>query len=216
MGGQDPYSNSKGCAELVTSAFRRSFFAGAGAARVATARAGNVIGGGDWAVDRIVPDAMRAFIAGQPLRVRNPAAVRPWQHVLDPVLAYIELAEVLANKGGEAFAEGWNFGPAAASEVPVRQIVEWLARLWGDRARWEHDGGEHPHEAAYLKLDCTKAAARLGWHPAIDLDRALGMTVEWYRALEAGEDMRAVTLGQLDSVLRLLGAQKPDATAAAQ
>jgi CDP-glucose 4,6-dehydratase len=216
MGGHDPYSNSKGCAELVTSAYRRSFFHGDESARVATARAGNVIGGGDWAVDRIVPDAMRAFAAGRPLRVRNPAAVRPWQHVLDPVLAYIGLAEMLASAGGEGFAEGWNFGPAAASEVPVRRIVEGLAQAWGDGARWEHDGGEHPHEAAYLKLDCTKAAAQLGWRPVIGLDDALRMTVEWYRALEAGKDMRSATLDQIDSVLGRLGAEKAGATAAAQ
>jgi CDP-glucose 4,6-dehydratase len=215
MGGHDPYSSSKGCAELVTSAFRRSFFTGAAAARVATARAGNVIGGGDWAVDRIVPDAIRAFAQGTALRVRNPGAVRPWQHVLDPVIAYLLLAERLSGEGGEGYGEGWNFGPAAASEVPVRRIVEGLAGRWGNGAQWEHDGGEHPHEAAYLRLDCTKATSRLGWHPAIDLDRALELTVEWYRALEAGADMREVTLGQIGAVLDGTGAHAPAAPAPA-
>jgi CDP-glucose 4,6-dehydratase len=211
MGGHDPYSSSKGCAELVTWAFRRSFFTGAAAAKVATARAGNVIGGGDWAADRIVPDAIRAFGRSEVLRVRNPGAVRPWQHVLDPVIAYLLLAERLAGEGGEAYAEGWNFGPAAASEVPVRRIVDGLTGLWGDGARWEHDGGEHPHEAAYLKLDCTKAASRIGWRPAIDLGRALRLTVAWYRALEGGADMREVTLGQIGAVLEGSDALEPAA-----
>jgi CDP-glucose 4,6-dehydratase len=202
LGGHDPYSNSKACAELVTDAYRSSFFAPAGTCQVATARAGNVIGGGDWARDRLVPDAMRAFMAQTPLRIRNPAAVRPWQHVLDPVLGYLRLAQRLV-EDGRTYAEGWNFGPAAASEVPVSHIVETLVRLWGEGARWERDAGEHPHEAAYLKLDCSKAAARLGWRPLIELEAALDLTVEWYRALAAGADMRALTLGQMQRVLGL-------------
>lgn len=201
MGGHDPYSNSKGCAELVTSAFQRSFFHEATTANVASGRAGNVIGGGDWAIDRIVPDAIRAFMAGSPLRVRKPGAIRPWQHVLDPILAYLLLAERLAGPSGEAYVGGWNFGPAAESEVPVRHVVEGLSRLWGDGARWEHDDGEHPHEAAYLKLNCAKAQADLGWRPVIDLEGALRLTVEWYRALEAGADMRAITLEQIGQVV---------------
>lgn len=200
LGGHDPYSNSKGCAELVTSSYRSSFFGGARAPHVASARAGNVIGGGDWAEDRLVPDAVRAFSAGQPLRIRSPRAVRPWQHVLDPVLAYLLLAERLV-KDGEKFAEAWNFGPAPASEVPVERIVTGLIQQWGDGARWEQDGGEHPHEAAYLKLDCAKASAQLGWQPLIGLDRALELTVAWYISQQKGTDMRSVSLSQIRSVL---------------
>jgi CDP-glucose 4,6-dehydratase len=149
-----------------------------------------------------VPDAMRAFMATTPLRIRNPAAVRPWQHVLDPVVAYLLLAQRLAEHS-RSFAEAWNFGPSAASEVPVSRIVETLVARWGDGARWEQDVGEHPHEAAYLKLDCAKAASRLGWRPLIELDQALELTVDWYRGLAAGADMRALTLAQMRRVLRL-------------
>lgn len=204
LGGHDPYSNSKGCAELVTDAYRRSFFHTPGATRVASARAGNVIGGGDWSRDRLVPDAARAFLAGQPLRIRNPDAIRPWQHALDPVAAYLMLAERLA-KAGSAFAGGWNFGPSAASEVPVRRIVEGLVSRWGGGARWEQDGGEHPHEAAYLKLDCTKAHLHLGWRPLLDLDAALSLTVEWFRAFQDGADLRALTLAQARRALEGAG-----------
>ncbi len=202
LGGHDPYSNSKACTELVTDAYRSSFFGPTASCQVASARAGNVIGGGDWARDRLVPDAMRAFMANAPLRIRNPAAVRPWQHVLDPVVAYLLLAQRLAEHG-RPFAESWKLGPSAASEVPVSRIVETLVARWGDGARWEQDAGEHPHEAAYLKLDCAKAAARLGWRPLIDLDDALELTVEWYRGLAAGADMRALTLAQMRRVLGL-------------
>jgi CDP-glucose 4,6-dehydratase len=200
LGGHDPYSNSKACTELVTEAYRSSFFGPQSTCQVASVRAGNVIGGGDWARDRLVPDAMRAFMAKIPLRIRNPAAVRPWQHVLDPVVAYLLLAQRLFEHG-RPFAESFNFGPSAASEVPVSRIVETLVRLWGDGARWEQDAGEHPHEAAYLKLDCAKAAAHLGWRPLIGLDEALELTVEWYRGLAAGADMRDVTLAQMRRVL---------------
>jgi CDP-glucose 4,6-dehydratase len=199
LGGHDPYSNSKACAELVADTYRSSFFGAGATCQVATARAGNVIGGGDWARDRLVPDAMRAFMAGAPLRIRNPNAVRPWQHVLDPVVAYLGLAQRLVEHG-RPFAESWNFGPAVGSEVPVSRIVEILVARWGDGARWEQDVGEHPHEDAYLKLDCAKAAARLGWRPLIDLDQALELSVEWYRGLAAGTDMRALTLAQIGQV----------------
>jgi CDP-glucose 4,6-dehydratase len=210
LGGRDPYSNSKGCAELVTSAYRRSFFTPPGAARVASVRAGNVIGGGDFARDRLVPDAMRAFMRDEPLRIRNPGAVRPWQHVIDPVLAYLTLAERLV-LDGEAFAEEWNFGPAAESEVPVATVVESFIRAWGGGARWERDGCEHPHEAAYLRLDCSKASQRLGWRPLTDLDAAVRLTAEWYRALSEGADMRAVTLSQIE---RTIGARRAASDAA--
>lgn len=199
LGGHDPYSNSKACTELVTDAYRRSFFHADGAALIASGRAGNVIGGGDWSPDRLVPDAIRAFMAGEPLRIRNPRAVRPWQHVLDPVLAYLQLCERLVT-GGRPFAQGWNFGPPAAGEVPVETIVDGLVRRWGDDARWEKDAGEHPHEAAYLKLDCSKAMNHLGWRPLIPLEQALDLTVEWYRAYDKGANMREMTLEQIKRV----------------
>ena len=199
LGGHDPYSNSKACAELVVDAYRRSFFP-PGGCKVATARAGNVIGGGDWAKDRLVPDAMRAFMAGTPVRIRNPGAVRPWQHVLDPVAAYLVLAQGLLLDGNDFGAE-WNFGPSATSDVPVGKVIEALVEHWGAKAGWEIDPGEHPHEAAYLKLDCSKAASRLGWRPAIGLDDALRLTVEWYRAYQAGAEMRGITLSQIQQFL---------------
>jgi CDP-glucose 4,6-dehydratase len=200
MGGYDPYSNSKGCAELVTSAYRQSFFADKARPRVASGRAGNVIGGGDWARDRLVPDAMRAFIESRPVHIRNPNAVRPWQHVLDPVCAYLVLAEHLTTFNSKA-DEGWNFGPAAANGVPVRVVADGLVQRWGGSARWEQDGDDHPHEASFLSLDCTKAHARLGWQPLFDLDQALDLTVDWYKAFAAGQDMRAVTQEQIKKSL---------------
>ena len=204
LGGHDPYSSSKACAELVTDAYRRSFLSSPGAPRIASARAGNVIGGGDWAEDRIVPDAIRAFMRGTPLKVRNPAATRPWQHVLDPLLGYLTLAEHLLD-GGSGTAEAFNFGPSPTHDVPVAAIVDRLAALWGDGARWEQDPGSHPHEAVTLTLDSSKAAARLGWRPAIDLNRALDMTVAWYKDSRDGGDMRQRTIGQIDSVLARSG-----------
>lgn len=200
LGGHDPYSNSKGCAELVTAAYRSSFFRSDTAARIASGRAGNVIGGGDWARDRLVPDAIRAFMAGEALRIRNPHAIRPWQHVLDPVIGYLLLAERLATGPGNV-EEGWNFGPSTASEVPVETIVNTLVRLWGEGACWEKDGRDQPHEASYLKLDCSKAQLRLGWRPLLDLDNVLRLTTEWYRAYQRGGDMRRVTLSQIAEVL---------------
>jgi CDP-glucose 4,6-dehydratase len=199
LGGDDPYSNSKACAELVTHSYRHSFFKSPGAPRVATARAGNVFGGGDFARDRLVPDAMQAFMAGDALRIRNPGSVRPWQHALDPVLGYLTLAERLA--GDERFVGGWNFGPDAASEVPVGTVVEQLIALWGDGARWTSDAGPHPHEAAYLRLDCAKARSELGWTPLFDLSHGLRLTVDWYKALREGRDLRKFSLDQLDQVL---------------
>jgi CDP-glucose 4,6-dehydratase len=200
LGGHDPYSSSKACAEIVTEAYRRSFFHARGSAHVASVRAGNVIGGGDWARDRLVPDAMSAFAARQPLQIRNPTAVRPWQHVLDPVLGYLRLAERLVRQGGR-FCGAWNFGPAPGSEVPVSTIADHLVGLWQDGAQWRHEVGDHPHEAAYLKLDCTKAASELQWRPLLGLDEALRATVEWYRALQDGMNMRKVTLAQIEQVL---------------
>lgn len=200
LGGHDPYSNSKGCAELVTDSYRKSFFPARGLSHVASVRAGNVIGGGDWARDRLIPDAIRAFRANSVLRIRNPDAVRPWQHVLDPISGYLRLAQSLLEHGAQ-FAEAWNFGPAADSEVPVSTVASRLARLWGNSASWEIDVDRHAHEAAYLKLDCSKAASRLHWHPAINFDQTLQLTVDWYRSFWNEKDMHAVTMAQIEDFL---------------
>lgn len=198
LGGRDPYSNSKACAELVTQAFRDSFFSEGQARRVAvaSARAGNVIGGGDWAVDRLLPDFVRAIAEARPVRIRRPGAVRPWQHVLDPLSGYLRLAERLLGDG-ERWAEGWNFGPDDADAKDVKWVIERFSRLWGEGARWEVDGGDHPHEANTLRLDISKARQRLGWRPTWDIERALERTVAWYRACARGADPRAVTLEQI-------------------
>jgi CDP-glucose 4,6-dehydratase len=196
MGGHDPYSSSKGAAELVTSAYRRSFFSDSDGPRLASARAGNVIGGGDWGEDRLVPDVMRAALAGEEVRIRNPNSIRPWQHVVNPLSGYLALAEAIWNSPERA--EGWNFGPADEEARPVGWLIERLAEIWPERIRWTVDDGPHPHEAHYLKLDSSLARARLGWRPPVPLDTALAETAAWYRELEAGADMRALTLAQLE------------------
>ncbi|MGA2320199.1 MAG: CDP-glucose 4,6-dehydratase [Solirubrobacteraceae bacterium] len=197
MGGHDPYSSSKGASELVTSAFRRSFFSVPEGPRLASARAGNVIGGGDWGEDRLVPDLMRAALAGERVQVRNPNSIRPWQHVLNPLSGYLLLAQALWQE--PAHACGWNFGPPEQDARPVGWIVERVAALWTEELRWERAGGRHPHEARYLKLDSSRARTRLGWRPLLGLDAALEATVGWYRQLKGGADMRAVTLGQIET-----------------
>ncbi len=197
MGGFDPYSSSKGCSELVTDAFRRSFFAGADGPRLASARAGNVIGGGDWGTDRLVPDIMRAALAGEQVRMRNPSSIRPWQHVLNPLSGYLVLTQALWD--APELAEGWNFGPGDEDARTVGWIVQRIAALWPDELRWVQDDGPHPHEARYLKLDSSKARARLGWRPGLALEATLASIVDWYRELRAGADMRAVTLGQIET-----------------
>jgi CDP-glucose 4,6-dehydratase len=198
MGGHDPYSSSKGCAELVVDAYRRSYFSEPDApTRVASGRAGNVIGGGDWGEDRLIPDIMRSALADAPIPIRSPQAVRPWQHVLNPLAGYLRLAEALS--GGPSKAGGWNFGPAPDDVRPVRWIVERLSELWPQPLRWEVDPGPHPHEAEFLALDSTKAREELGWLPPWDLEQALARIVAWYRELQAGSDMRAVTLSQIES-----------------
>lgn len=195
MGGHDPYSNSKGCSELVTSAMRRSYFTGGGTF-VASTRAGNVIGGGDWADDRLLPDAMQAFIGGRTLEVRSPTAVRPWQHVLEPLRGYLLLAEALAHDGA-AYADGWNFGPEEADCRPVREVVDLATRHWPGARVVYHLPQDAPHEAHFLRLDCTKAHELLPWQPRWRLAEAVSRTVDWFRACAAGRDMRAVTLDQL-------------------
>lgn len=200
MGGRDPYSSSKGCAELVTSAWRHSYFdvdryPEHGVA-LASARAGNVIGGGDWAEDRLIPDLLRAFEKGQPAIIRHPAAVRPWQHVLEPLAGYLYLAEKLVEEGA-AFAEAWNFGPRDDAVVPVRHVADCLARVWGAGARWEHAPGEHPHEANVLLLESSKARQRLDWQPRWSLDDALERTAFWHRTCREGADCRETSLMQI-------------------
>ena len=202
MGGYDPYSNSKGCAELVTAGYRSSFFNAAqyvehGVA-LGSGRAGNVIGGGDWAEDRLIPDMLRAIGRGEAVKIRHPAAIRPWQHVLEPLSGYLLLAEKLHDEG-PAHAEGWNFGPHDTDAKPVSWIIDRIAAEWGGGAAWVLDGNTHPHEATYLKLDCSKARGRLGWRPRWDLSQTLGHIVAWHKACDAGADMRAVTLAQIDS-----------------
>ena len=202
MGGYDPYSNSKGCAELVTSAYTNSFFNPADYARhkvaVASGRAGNVIGGGDWAKDRLVPDMIRAIVAGQPVRIRNPNATRPWQHVLEPVGAYLLLAQRLFEEGPK-FAGGWNFGPVEEDARNVQDVVAQITRQWGSEARWEADGGNHPHEAHFLKLDCARAHALLDWHPVLRVEQAIAWATDWYKAWRGGKDMRALSLQQIST-----------------
>jgi CDP-glucose 4,6-dehydratase len=195
MGGHDPYSSSKGCSELVTSAYRRSFLQGQDIV-VASARAGNVIGGGDWAADRLVPDILRAFEQNQPVIIRNPHATRPWQHVLEPLSGYLSLTEHLYTDG-QAFAEGWNFGPDNDDARPVQWIVEHMANSWGNGASWQLDGGAHPHEANYLKLDISKAKARLGWQPSWPLATALPHITSWHQAWLANDDMKKLCLAQI-------------------
>lgn len=198
MGGHDPYSSSKGAAELVTAAYSRSFFQpGAGLGSVASARAGNVIGGGDWAPHRLAVDMMRGLMAGEPIGIRQPGAVRPWQHVLEPLSGYLLIARRLV-EGGEQAWEGWNFGPDDASAQPVLRVATRLCEIWGrpDAVR-VLENPPQSHEAGLLKLDSTKARVRLGWRPTWGLEETLSRTVDWYKAFQAGQDMGAVTIGQI-------------------
>ncbi len=206
MGGKDPYSNSKGCAELVTAAYRDSFFNVENYSKhgvaVASARAGNVIGGGDWAQDRLIPDILKAISRGERVKIRNPHAIRPWQHVLEPLAGYMCLIEKLYDDA-PAYSEGWNFGPDDSNAKDVRSIVESLTGLWGEGAGWDIDKGEHVHEANYLKLDCSKARSLLGFMPKLELFDALEWIVAWSKAYEGGEDMYAFTASQIEKYEKL-------------
>jgi len=192
LGGHDPYSSSKACAEIVTAAYRRSFFTGdSPGTGVASARAGNVIGGGDWAPDRLMPDLVAAFAAGLPASIRNPLATRPWQHVLEPLGGYLLLAERL-HGGDRRAARAWNFGPSPAGLKPVGWIADEAARCWGGSASWQIDSASHPHEARSLQLDVSKARAELGWEPALSLAESVEWTVQWHRSLKAGSSAGAL------------------------
>lgn len=198
LGGREPYGASKACCEIVTEAYRSSY--GRTDLGVATVRAGNIVGGGDWSMDRLVPDAMRAFSTGAPLIVRNPAAVRPWQHVLEPVLGYMLLAERLM-AGDKAFETAWNFGPPQGDARTVGDIVDALIRLWGGDARWEPANDAQPYEARLLTVDNSLAVGRLKWRPRWTLDTALERTVEWYRAFYGGQPMADITARQIEDFL---------------
>ena len=200
LGGYDPYSSSKACAELVTAAYRSSFFPVARLAHhgvaVATARAGNVIGGGDWSEDRLIPDLIRGFESGQPVRIRRPDSIRPWQHVLEPLHGYILLAEQLI-AGKARCASAYNFGPDDQDAWTVDRIVTKLVGLWGDGASWVRDPDPGVHEAGFLRLDSSKARSELNWIPRLSIEVALDWTANWYRALSRGDDMHDFTLGQI-------------------
>jgi CDP-glucose 4,6-dehydratase len=203
LGGHDPYSSSKGCSELVTSAFRHSYFMSEQSPRLASARAGNVIGGGDWSESRLVPDVMRAALAGRRIRVRNPNSVRPWQHVLNPLSGYLALVQALWRNG--QLARSWNFGPTEDDAQPVHVIVERICALWLRPLSWEVNPADpsYPREANQLKLDSSYARSHLGWRPRWPLPEGLEAVVAWYAALDAGEDMQSFTVGQIDSFCAL-------------
>lgn len=200
LGGYDPYSNSKACSELVTAAYRSSFFNlkdyASHHVAIASARSGNVIGGGDWATDRLIPDCIRALLQEERIMIRNPHSIRPWQHVLEPLSGYMELAQKLYEDGVN-YAEGWNFGPNNIDAKPVGWIVEKLCSKWGGKAAYSIDTGCHPHEAHYLKLDCSKAKTKLNWYPRWSIEQALDKVIEWSLAYQAKADLRALCVEQI-------------------
>ena len=212
LGGYDPYSSSKACSELVTQAYRSSFFNQkeyhVHGVALASARAGNVIGGGDWAEERLIPDCIRALLRGEAVRVRNPGAIRPWQHVLEPLSGYLMLAERLY-RDGLSYAESWNFGSGDADARTVEWIVQRICSQWDRGARYEIDAGHHPHEAHYLKLDCSKAQARLGWQPRWELDMALSRIIDWTMVYRDGGDVRGECLRQIEAFERAGKEQGP-------
>ena len=206
MGGHDPYSSSKGCAELLIASFRDSFFPSHDFEKhktgIASVRAGNVIGGGDWAEDRLIPDIFRAIKNRTTVRVRNPNAIRPWQHVLEPLSGYLMLAEKLY-KNGDKYAEAWNFGPKEEDTKTVEWIINRISKQLGEETRWAYDDGDHPHEANYLKLDCSKAHNILLWKPKWSLDQALIKIIEWYRDELTGKNVKEKTLSQINEYMKL-------------
>ncbi|MES2412918.1 MAG: CDP-glucose 4,6-dehydratase [Pseudomonadota bacterium] len=206
LGGHDPYSSSKACAEMACAAYRSSFFNISRKLGIATARAGNVIGGGDSSQDRLVPDLLTAFSQGISTGIRNPDAIRPWQHVLEPLAGYLGLVERLVGSPAE-FSEAWNFGPSDEDTQPVRWVADQLGNLYGNEARWHAEGASEsrPHEAGILRLDCSKTRTRLSWRPQWTLDTALDKIVQWQHAFEAGEDMRQVTSRQIDEYCNARG-----------
>ena len=199
MGGFDPYSSSKGCAELVSSAYRQSYFSKS-ANHLASARAGNVIGGGDWSEDRLIPDAIKAFESGNTLMIRNPLATRPWQHVLEPLSGYLILAQSLF-QDGEKFSSAWNFGPKDTDNRSVQEVISTLCQQWGPDAKWQQDSSSQPHEAGLLKLDCSKASKQLRWEPKWNLETAIEKIIQWHKAHLAKENMQALTLKQIDQYI---------------
>ena len=205
LGGHDPYSSSKGAAELLISSYRNSYFPqdkySEHKTAIASARAGNVIGGGDWAEDRLIPDIIKAFKNNETVIIRNPKSTRPWQHVLEPLSGYLKLAEQL-EKNGDQYAEAWNFGPAEIDARPVQWIVEKMAKLWGENANWINDKSEHPHEANYLKLDCSKAHMKLNWYPRWDLSETLLRIVEWHKLKDAHNNYRKLCLTQINDYMK--------------
>ena len=201
LGGRDPYSASKACSEIITESYRRSFFTEAGIA-LASARAGNVIGGGDWATDRLIPDTIKAFTEKRQVEVRYPDAVRPWQYVLEPLSGYLKLAERLCTNP-KGFDTAWNFGPDTKDTKEVLWIVKRMAELWGNEAGWELSQERHPHEAHYLTLDTSKAKKELKWSPSTDLEFAIGEIIEWHRSFCKHENMRLKCLEQIDRFERL-------------
>lgn len=206
MGGYDPYSSSKGCAELVTTAYRNSYFSNLDSRThtpvVASARAGNVIGGGDWALDRLVPDVVSACMENRTILVRRPDAIRPWQHVLEPLFGYLELAEKL-HIHGQDYAEAWNFGPGDNGAKSVSWLVDRMVTLWGNGAHWKEDRQVHPHETSTLRLDCTKAQDRLGWLPRLSISDALEWTIAWYKAFRGDKNMRPFTEQQTQEYMEI-------------
>ncbi|WP_019532852.1 CDP-glucose 4,6-dehydratase [Paenibacillus ginsengihumi] len=200
LGGHDPYSSSKACSELIAACYRSSYFSPAAHAShgvaVASARAGNVIGGGDWAADRLLPDCLRALACGEPIELRHPGATRPWQHVLEPLSGYLLLAQRLYEEG-PAYSGGWNFGPDDQDVQPVESVVRKVCEMWGAGTAYSVQPGEHPPEAHALKLDCSKAKSELGWSPRWRLDQAIRKTVEWTKAYQAGQDARELCLAQI-------------------
>lgn len=204
MGGYDPYSNSKGCAELVTSAYRQSYFSDNKSLlnhhAIASVRAGNVIGGGDWSEDRLIPDAIKSFEAGRPLIIRNPFAIRPWQHVLEPLSGYLVLAEALYDKGID-YASPWNFGPHQDDARPVNEVIDLLIAQWGGSAKWQSDNSDQPYESNMLKLDCSKAHSHLNWKPRWSLETAIKNIVTWHQAFQSNKNMHEISLAQINQYM---------------